>query len=106
MRRQTARLSQWVATLLSFPEQSLSDGWGVLLDLSLEGAKLQTRSPLSASQELFLSFSLADQHFNRLHAQVSHVRRDSEGYTVCGLRFKEMLERQTLKDALVGVLTK
>ena len=106
VRRQSIRMSSWVAASFSFPEGETADGWGVLLDLGFSGVRLQTRTSLAAGQEIFLSFSLGGQHFNRLHSQACRVRRDPDGYFVCGLKFLEMVDRKALKEALVELLVK
>ncbi|MBI4054893.1 MAG: PilZ domain-containing protein [Elusimicrobia bacterium] len=104
MRRRVVRLSQWIPLLITYPERELQDSWGHLLDLSLFGARFQTRAPLKRGQEIFLSFSIGENFFQKIRSRTVRARRDAEGYWLAGAEFLEPPEKKRLKDVLVRLV--
>ena len=99
-RRQYERISCYIPILLRFIDTNPKDGWGLILDISLGGMKIETRSPVSDGQVVFISFSISED-FNFVNAKclVKRVMQDGIYYT-CGLRFLDSIDKQHLYNAL------
>ena len=99
-RRRHERISCFIPILLRFLGNNPQDGWGVILDISLGGLKIETRSPLSDGQVVFVSFSIADD-FNFVNAKCMVRRMVQNGvYFMSGIRFVNSIDKQHLLNAL------
>lgn len=80
--------------------QKLGDGWGVIQDISMGGVRIETRTPLAQGQEIFLSFTIAENFsFSNVRCIVKRMSKDGLYYQ-CGLEFVSVTDREHLKDAL------
>jgi len=99
-RRKHERISCFIPILLRFLGNSPQDGWGIILDISLGGLKIETRTPISDGQVVFISFSIADD-FNFVNAKCMSRRTVQNGiYYTSGIRFANSIDKHHLLSAL------
>ncbi|MBI4248112.1 MAG: hypothetical protein A3G41_08255 [Elusimicrobia bacterium RIFCSPLOWO2_12_FULL_59_9] len=103
-RRRSVRLNQYLPVLWTLGEGA-QNGWGRLLDLSAVGARLLTRGVLTG-EEIFLSFELETEKFNKLRCRVARAEQDRDGYWVYGLEIAEDAARARLKQRLMSILSR
>jgi hypothetical protein len=99
-RRKYERISCYIPILLRFLGNNPPDGWGVILDISLGGVKVETRTPIKDGQIVFISFSISDE-FNFMNAK-GIIRRVTQNglYYVGGVTFVDSIDKQHLQNAL------
>lgn len=103
--RSSPRLSTSIPVALAFPDAEPSQGWGRIIDLSLGGARLETRSTLKVGQAVYLTFEPHhEMRLENLRARVVRAQWE-DGYYVAGLAFDENVDQSYLKEALVLLMT-
>ncbi|HBU70273.1 MAG TPA: hypothetical protein DEE98_07840 [Elusimicrobia bacterium] len=106
-RRKYARISCFLPTLIRFPlvfeyhsEKGLSDGWGVIHDISLGGIKFESRELLNKGQKVFISFTISNNFiFTNAPGIITRIIKNGIYYTY-GIQFESLVDQQHLKDAL------
>jgi len=106
-RRKHARISCFVPSLVRYPvlvqyqsDRGLSDGWGVIHDISLGGLKFESRSELRKSQKVFISFTISDDFtFTNTPGIITRIIKKGIYYTY-GVRFESLVDQKHLEDAL------
>ncbi|MBN1621334.1 MAG: PilZ domain-containing protein [Endomicrobiales bacterium] len=99
-RRKYERISCYIPILLRFLGGNPPDGWGVILDISLGGLKIETRTPLKDGQIVFVSFSISEE-FNFINVKGVTRRIIQNGiYYNSGIRFVDSIDKQHLQNAL------
>jgi hypothetical protein len=102
-RRKTSRFSTSIPVGLRFPQGSVSEGWGRILNLSPEGLLLETHFPLKVSGVVYATFTLRDGVvFQNLRARVIRVSFD-DGYYEAGIAFDDLVDQETLRDVIAAV---
>jgi len=90
-----------IPVLLRSKSSRISDGWGIIRDISLGGIGFETRMPIKEGQTIHVSFTLAD-NFSFANTKGTIRRAIREGiYYVCGIEFDLLVDREHLQDALV-----
>jgi len=101
------RAAALLPVLLRFgPAAARQDGWGRLVELTSGGAELSTATRLVAGEVVLLSFELAGDRFEGVHARVAHAEDDADGHRLAELRFTDEVERRRLAKALTDVLSR
>jgi hypothetical protein len=99
-RRKTTRFSTSVPVGLRFATGRFKEGWGRIINLSVEGLLLETRFPMKVAGVVYVTFSLKDgARFENLRARIIRAHYE-EGYTVAGIAFDEVVDHETLRDVL------
>ncbi len=102
--RSGPRLSTSLPVALRFPDGDPPEGWGRLLDLSLNGAHLETRWPLKIGESVYLTFvPRSEMRLENLRAHVVRVEWE-EGYYLAGLAFDESVDQAYLREALLALV--
>jgi c-di-GMP-binding flagellar brake protein YcgR len=98
--RASPRLATTLPVALQFPDADPPDGWGRLVDLSLGGAKLESRWPLKVGQAVYITFEpRSEMRLENLRARVVRVAWE-EGYYAAGIAFDESVDQAYLREAL------
>ena len=104
--RSGPRLSTSLPVALQFPEAEPSEGWGRILDISLAGAKIETRCAFKAGQAVYLTFEARkEMHLENLRSRVVRVSWE-EGYYEAGLTFEDSVDRAYLREALIVLMSR
>jgi hypothetical protein len=99
-KRKSARFSTSIPVGLRFPAGRVREGWGRILNLSVEGLFLETLFPVKVAGVVYVTFALKDgAQFQNLRARVIRVRYE-EGYYQAGIAFDEVVDQETLRDVL------
>jgi hypothetical protein len=102
-RRQHPRFATSVPVGLRFPQGSLREGWGRILDLSAGGLVMETRFPIKVAGVLYVTFALQDgAQFDNLRARVIRVSYE-EGYYLAGIAFDDVVDTETLRDVIAAL---
>lgn len=98
--RKTIRISCSIPALLRFPSGSIQDGWGVIYDISLGGIKLETRSPISKGDIVYVSFNVSDNLiFENMRGRAVRVLQEGV-YFVVGVEFDLAIDKNHLKEGI------
>jgi hypothetical protein len=101
--RKSPRFTTSIPVGLRFPNGKFKEGWGRILNLSIEGLFLETRFPLEVAGVVYVTFTLHDgAQFENLRAHVIRTRY-SEGYFEAGIAFDEVVDQETLRDVLAAL---
>jgi hypothetical protein len=99
-RRKTSRFATSIPVGLRFPQGSIREGWGRILNLSPEGLMLETRFPMRVSGVVYATFTLRDGVvFQNLRARVIRATFD-DGYYEAGIAFDDLVDQETLRDII------
>ena len=98
--RRYPRIMTYLAVALRFPDVEPAEGWGWILDLSGNGVRVETRSPLRVGQGIYVSFQVSDQYvFENLRAEAVRVAWDM-GYHIAALAFDETVDFDYVAEAV------
>jgi len=99
-RRKASRFATSIPVGLRFPQGSVPEGWGRILNLSPEGLMLETRFPMKVSGVVYATFTLRDGVvFQNLRARVIRSTFD-DGYYEAGIAFDDLVDQETLRDVV------
>ena len=102
-RRKASRFSTSIPVGLRFPQGSVAEGWGRILNLSPEGLLLETRFPLKVSGVVYATFALRDGvQFQNLRARVIRATF-VDGYYEAGIAFDDLVDQETLRDVIAAL---
>ena len=102
--RRNLRISCSIPVLLRFVSREPAEGWGTIYDISMGGIKLETRSPISDGETIFLSFVLGgDYVFENTRGKVVRVL-EQNGYFIAGIEFYLLMDRNHLREGLLSML--
>jgi hypothetical protein len=90
-----------IPVLLHFPSDVKSDeGWGIILDISLGGIGVETRTPLKTGQTVYVSFIVSENFtFSNTKGIIRHVI-DRDIYHIAGVEFDSLVDKAHLQDAI------
>ena len=76
------------------------DSWGTIIDISVGGIGIETRTPVKVGQTLYLTFSIS-QNFTFANTK-GVIRRFTlnDIYYTCGIEFDLLVDKQHLEDAI------
>lgn len=102
-RRVTPRFSTSIPVGLRFPDGSVKEGWGRILNLSPEGLLLETRFPVRVAGVVYVTFALTDgARFDNLRSRI--IRSSYEdGYYQAGIAFDDVVDQETLRDVIAAL---
>lgn len=104
--RKHARIKVLIPCGFKIAQQTPSDAWGHIHDISVGGVELHTYFSLKKGQTIFLTFSI-DEDFKFTNAKGTIVRvREDNGYVFAGFSFDEIVDKNHLKDAMQSLVDK
>lgn len=104
--RESPRLAASLPVLIRFPDADPSEGWGRLIDISVTGARLESRWPHRVGQSVYLTFSVRpEMRLENLRAKVVRAGWE-DGYYEAALVFDDTVDQDYLREALVALLNR
>ena len=102
--RKNSRVSCSIPALFRFPGEEPAESWGIVYDLSLGGAKVETRRSLRIGETVYVTFAVGEMlKFENIRTRVVWIVQ-KKGYFLAGVEFDATVDRNYLFEAIKYII--